>query len=155
RARTGCGRSTARASASEHWAPRAKPAAGGAMVQERLPDRSIERFALEAPAEAVRGTQQAPHPDPVILRIAARVAGDDHAIAGPQRVAADTVSRELTGAAPLDAPAMHLAAFVGRHHVNPRMRVAEGELHELAFDRDLLALVVRRGERMVSARARR
>src|SRR5690554_5063850 len=125
------------------------------MVQERLPEASIERFAFEAPAEAVRKTQQTAHSDAMILGVAAGVAGDDHAIAGLQRVAADAVTRELARASPFDAPAMHLAVLVRRHHVHPRMRIAERELHELAFDRDLLALVVRRGERMVSARARR
>src|SRR5690606_41425050 len=58
---------------------------GGAMVQERLPNRSVERLALEAPAEAVGGAQQAAHADAVVLGIAAGVAGDDDVIARLQR----------------------------------------------------------------------
>src|SRR5690606_8523671 len=126
---------------------------GGAMVQERLPNRSIERLALEAPAEAVRGAQQAAHAGAVVLGIAAGIPGDAHAIARFQRVAADALAGQLPRAAPFDAPPAHLAVLVRRHHVDPRVRIAERELHELAFDRDLLALVVRRGEGMVRARA--
>jgi hypothetical protein len=109
----------------------------------------VEGLALEAPAEAVRRPQQAAHADAVIDRIAARVARDDDLVAGLQRVARDALARQRAGSAPFDAPALHLPFFVRRHHVYPRVRIAEHELHELAFDLDRLALVIRRRERMV------
>src|SRR5688572_17571665 len=110
---------------------------------------SVERLALEAPAEPVRRPQQAAHADAVIDWIAARVAGDDDFVAGLQRLASDALPRQCAGAAPFDAPALHLAVLVGRHDVHPRMRIAEHELYELAFDLDRLALVICRRERMV------
>ncbi len=51
--------------------------------------------------------------------------------------------------APLDSPALHLAALVRGHDVHPGMRVAEHELHERALDLDRFALVVGRRERVV------
>src|SRR5690606_23706370 len=56
---------------------------------------------------------------------------------------------QLSGTAPFHAPTLHLAVLVRGHHVDPGMRVAEHELHELAFDRDFLALVVSGRERMM------
>ena len=54
----------------------------------------VERLAVLAPAEAVRGPQQRTHSEPVILGVAARIARDDHVIARLQRVASDALSRE-------------------------------------------------------------
>src|SRR6185503_2742379 len=113
---------------------------------------SIERLAALAPAEAVRRPQQRAHAQPMIDGIAPRVARDDDLVAGLQRLARDALTGQRAGAAPFDAPALHLAVLVGRHDVHPRVRIAEHELHELALDLDRLALVVRRGKRMVRRR---
>src|SRR5437762_4001985 len=102
---------------------------------------------IPAPLEPVLRSQDAPHADAVILDGAARVAGDDDVIARLQRVARD--AGQLPGGGPLDGPALHLALRVRRLHVNERVRVAEHELHHVAFDLDLLVDDVGGGERMV------
>ena len=67
------------------------------------PDALVERFAVLAPTEFVGWAQQRAHADAVIDRIAARVTGDDHVVAGLQRVARDALAGERARATPLDA----------------------------------------------------
>ena len=103
---------------------------------------SIESLALEAPTESVGRPPQAAHANAMIDGIAPGVARDDNVIARLQRLAGDALTGQRTGAAPLDTPALHLAVFVGSHHVDPGMRIPEHELNELAFDLHGLVFVV-------------
>src|SRR6186713_818450 len=116
---------------------------------ERARGASIESLAALTPTEAVGRPQQRAHANAVIDRVTPRVARDDHLVAGLQRLARDALAGQRAGATPFDAPALHLAVLVRRHDVHPGVRIAEHELHELALDLDRLALVVRRGERVM------
>src|SRR5580692_4847856 len=90
------------------------------------------------PAEAIGRPLDAAHADAVIFRIAARVAGDDDVIAGLQGVAGDAFTAQLAAAAPFHRPSFHVALVVGGFDVDERMRIAEHELDQSAFDRDVL-----------------
>src|SRR5947209_13637461 len=87
---------------------------------------------IPAPLEAVLGTEDAAHAEPVIFRGAAWIAADDHVIARLERVVRDAV--QLPGGGPLDRPALHLPLRVRRLHVDEGMRVPEHERHHLALD---------------------
>src|SRR3970040_913364 len=91
----------------------------------------------------------------MIERIATGVARDDNVIADLERIAADTLAVERPGSAPFHGPALHVAVLVGRHDMDPRMRVPEHELHERTFDTRLCVLVVGRRERVMGECARR
>src|SRR5690606_5954501 len=104
------------AAASAAPALSSRPASRDAVVEcivggSVLRSRSVERLALEAPAEAVGRPEQAAHPDAMVDRIASRVTADDHVIAGLQRFARDALAGQLARAAPFHAPALHLAVL--------------------------------------------
>ena len=71
-----------------------------------------------------------------------------------QRLPRDAVVGELRRAAPLDRPALLHAVLVRRLHVHERVRVAEHELHQLAFEAHLAADVVGGAVRVMRPRRR-
>src|SRR5690606_601706 len=102
-----------------------------------------------APVEAVGIALQIEHADPMIFRIAARIAGDRHDVAGPQRLVRDPLARQLPGPAPLDGPALRLPVLVRRLDVHERVRIAEHELEQLPLDLDRPVLEVSGRERVM------
>src|SRR5258708_3779162 len=70
---------------------------------------SVER---PAPFPAVGRPGDGAHPQPVIFRVAARVSGDDHVVAGLQRFARHALPIELQAGAPLDGEAHGVALRV-------------------------------------------
>src|SRR5919197_4788424 len=107
---------------------------------------------IAAPLESVFRTEDAAHPDAVILGGAARVADYYDVVAGLQRLARD--AGHLAGRRPFDRPALHLTLVVGRFDVDERVRVAEHERHHVPFDLDLLVDDVRGSEGMMGVRRR-
>jgi len=91
----------------------------------------------------------------VVGRVAARITGDNHMVAGFQCVIVDAGLFELRGRCPFHRPSLHLTVFVRRLYVHERVRVPEHELHDVPFDLLSLVLEVRRGEGVMGARARR
>src|SRR5215471_3055386 len=91
----------------------------------------------------------------MIFGIATRVAGDDDVVAWFERVAGHALLVELQSRAPLDGVADGVPLRVLALDVHERMRVAEEELHQLAFDALRLFLEVRRRKRVMRERGRR
>ena len=90
----------------------------------------------------------------VILGVASRISGDDHVVAGLQRLARHALSAELESSAPFDGVADRVALLVFPFDVHERVRVAKQELHQVAFDLRRLVLEVRGGKRVMRERGR-
>src|SRR6266550_5521285 len=96
----------------------------------------VDRLAgLLAPREAVLRTLQRNHPDTVVGGIAPRRTGDADDVARFQRFARDAGVIELAGAAPFDVVGGDGPVFLFHVDMHERMRIAEHELHDLAFNR--------------------
>src|SRR5688572_21736027 len=78
-----------------------------------------------SPAEAILRTMERQHAKEMVLLVAARVAGDDQAIADLQLVPADALSVELERAAPFDRVPHDRPVLLAHHQVDEGMRVAE------------------------------
>src|SRR5215203_4684826 len=98
------------------------------------------------PAEAVLRTMQRDHSDAMILRVATRAARNDHVITGLQRFSGNTLTAELTGAAPLNGVAHHRSILLLHHHVHEGVRISKQELHQLTLVRHRLIFQVGGGE---------
>src|SRR5215831_6441219 len=93
------------------WACALAAASAAASAPPRTSARKaaalLEGFAgLLAPLEAVGVAAQVLHPDPIVARVAARVAGDLHGIADAQRLVRDALARERARPTPFDGPAV-------------------------------------------------
>ena len=102
-----------------------------------------------APREAVARPSQADHQHAVFAADARRPCRDDDLIADLQRFARDAGVGQLGGPAHSTAQRCIAPASSGACTVHERMRVAIGELDQLAFELDLLLRVVGRAVRMV------
>src|SRR5579862_6200190 len=84
--------------------------AAGPAVSSRaarfVPSRLVKR---SAPRPAVARPLDGPHAEAMVLGVAARAARNHHVIADLQRLAADALLGQLSGGAPFDRPANHLA----------------------------------------------
>src|SRR2546422_10378311 len=78
-----------------------------------------------APLPAVGWPGDGAHPQPVIFRIAARVARDDHVVARLQRLARHALPIQLQARAPLDRIPDRLALRVLALDMDGRVRGAE------------------------------
>src|SRR4029450_12197924 len=76
----------------------------GSLDQTHLVDRFARTL---APTEAVLRTMQGDHAHAVILRVATRAARNDDVVTGLQRPSGNTLTAELTGAAPLNGVTHH------------------------------------------------
>src|SRR5207237_7558916 len=92
---------------------------------------------------------QTKHAKTMIIRIPARVPDDDDVVAGFQRFASDALTSKLAASAPFDRPTDGFAFLVLALDVDERMRIAEQELNQIAFNCLLLVFKVSRGERMM------
>src|SRR5438105_2780378 len=108
-----------------------------------------------APLPTVGWPSDGAHPQPVIFRVAARVARDDHVVARLQRLARHALAIELEARAPLDRVAYRVTRGILALDVHERVGITEQELHQVAFDRFRLVLEVRRRERVVRVRRHR
>ena len=81
----------------------------------------------------------------MILRVATRIAADDHLITGPQRVSGHFAS-ELDGGTPLHHVPRGRAVRLLDHDVHEGVWAAQQELNEPSFDRDFLIFQIRRRE---------
>src|SRR5438128_802959 len=103
----------------------------------------IKCFAgTSAPSESVGRTLQANHAQAMIFRIPAGVSNDDNVVAGSQRFTRDALTAELSASAPFHGVSSDLALRVLHFNVDKRMRIAEQELNQVAFDSFLLVLKV-------------
>src|SRR5690349_5262813 len=75
-------------------------------------------------------------------------------ITGLQRVSRNALIAELAASSPLDRPPV-LAVCVLCDEIHKRVRVAPQELSQLAFQRDLVGLVVGCGKRVMGVDATR
>ena len=85
----------------------------------------------------------------MIERVACRRTINDDAFPGLQRKTIDAVLGQRRHRAPLAAPQDFLAVVVDYLEIDERMRIADIELHDGAFEPDDVALAVGTGERVV------
>jgi hypothetical protein len=71
-------------------------------------------------------------------------------IAGLERFTRHTLTAELTGSPPLDAPPLHGTRLVRRFHGHERMRVPKLEGNDISFDLYCFVLEVCRRERVMA-----
>src|SRR4029079_15405490 len=102
-----------------------------------------------SPTEPVRFPSQRYHTDSVIFGVASRIPGDRDNISGLESLACDALTAQLSGSAPLHGPPLDLPLFIGRFHVDKRMRVAEEKLNQFSFNRNGLVFEVCRSKRMM------
>src|SRR5215831_2843045 len=113
---------------------------------------AIDLVERPAPLPAVGRPGDGAHPQSVIFRVAARVPRDDHVVARLQRLARHALAVELQARAPLHRIPHGVALRIFPFHVHERVRIAEQELHQVAFDRLGLVFEVRGGERVMRIR---
>jgi len=101
---------------------------------------------LLAPGEAVFGSLQRHHSNAMVGGISAGRAADDHDVACFQRLARNAGVVQLPGAAPFDVVDRDAPVLLFHVHMYERMRIAEDELNDFAFDGLRLRLEIRRGE---------
>src|ERR1700721_1806434 len=92
------------------------------------------------PVPAVGWTGDTLDADAMIIRVASRVALDDHMVARLERFAGDAVAAQLASSAPFHSPNLHLSLIIGSFDVHKRMRIPIKELYQLAFNSDCLGL---------------
>src|SRR5580698_1120916 len=122
----------------------------------RLTDAGIAVSGFEAhsplpliPVEPIGGAAEPLQVNLVVRGIAARAAGENYMISGVQGVLRDPVIRESSRAAPFRDPGIRISLSVGNLQGHERMRIAEIEIHQPAFDRDTLVFKVCCRERMM------
>src|SRR5665213_1370625 len=102
-----------------------------------------------APLPAIGRTGNVDHAETMVFRVAARVANDDHVIAGLQGIARHALPSQLSACAPLYGIALHHTGFILGFHLNEGMRIAEQKLYEFTFDLWGLIFKIRSCKRVV------
>ena len=88
------------------------------------------------PTPSVGGAIDGTNAKAVVGRVAAGIAADDDAVAWLDRVLLNSLTAQLAGRAPFGCPRNGFVLLAGNFQKNRRMRVAEEELHDRAFDGD-------------------
>src|ERR1700691_6011786 len=84
--------------------PSRAPASGCCLLNYALPAKFSSAFSSR-PRDAL-------HADAVVIRVASRVAFDDHVIAGLQRFTGHAIAAQLAAGAPFHRPSLHLTFVI-------------------------------------------